>query len=258
MWLARFSGHADALQHQRVDLLVEHRRAGRRRAPRPARHARSAGTAAPGCRARLVRNVAVEYRLLATNATATQDDYGACAAGRGIQPPRRSPVRRAEPDRGQQREHDDEIGQVAQCLRQFERGEPRRAHQVDRHLAGHRVADGHQPHRADALACGSTTPPRTAASATQPSTITVSGGVAHGDAGAQRCQSHGPPTRPGTMPWVTERLNRSHVIARSKLQRFWSTTTRYTHDPRRGQRQRRRPTAEFRGATPSSARTDRP
>ena len=40
----------------------------------------------------------------------------------------------------------------------------------------------------------------TAASASQPSTMTVTGGVAHGEAGAQRCQSHGPPTSPGTMP----------------------------------------------------------
>ena len=37
--------------------------------------------------------------------------------------------------------------------------------------------------------------------------------------GAHRCHCHGPPTRPGTTPCVTERRNRSHVIARSELQR---------------------------------------
>ena len=68
----------------------------------------------------------------------------------------------------------------------------------------------------------------TAASTSQPSTITVVPGVAHGEAGAQRCHSHGPPARPGTIAWVTERRNRSHVMTGSSVQRFWSTTARYT------------------------------
>ena len=37
-------------------------------------------------------------------------------------------------------------------------------------------------------------------SASQPRTIAATGGTAHGDAGAQRCHTHGPPTRPGTIP----------------------------------------------------------
>ena len=49
--------------------------------------------------------------------------------------------------------------------------------------------------------------------------ITTKGGVAHGEAGAQRCQSHGPPARPGTIPCVTDRRNRSQVMPRSKLHR---------------------------------------
>ncbi|CKR82169.1 Uncharacterised protein [Mycobacterium tuberculosis] len=59
----------------------------------------------------------------------------------------------------------------------------------------------------------------TAINTSQPSTITTAGGVAHGDAGAQRAQSHGPPASAGTMPWVTERHSRSHVIDRSELHR---------------------------------------
>ncbi len=58
--------------------------------------------------------------------------------------------------------------------------------------------------------------------------MTLAGGVAHGDAGAQRCHAHGPPTRPGTMPCVNDRPSSSPVIATSKLHRFWSTTIRYT------------------------------
>ena len=57
----------------------------------------------------------------------------------------------AEADGGEEGEDDDEVGQVAQGLRQFQSGEPRRAHEVDRDLAGDRVADGNEPQHADAL-----------------------------------------------------------------------------------------------------------
>ena len=71
MWLARFSGAGHPLQHQRVDLLIEQRRIRGRVRGGQRRAGRSADTAERGCRARLVRNVAVEYRLLATNSTAS-------------------------------------------------------------------------------------------------------------------------------------------------------------------------------------------
>ena len=142
------------------------------RAPRQDRPGHSADRAGPGCRARLVRNVAVEYRLLATNNAAQTRSYDRSRAA--TRPASRAPSRFGahEPDRGQQRQHDDEVGQVAQRLRQFERGEPRRPHQIDRHLAGHRVADGRQPHQADALLAHAATRATTAASTSQPSTIT--------------------------------------------------------------------------------------
>src|ERR1700761_9810828 len=70
--------------------------------------------------------------------------------------------------------------------------------------------------------------PISVASTSQPRTLAVIGGVAHGEAGAQRAQRHGPPANPGTIPWVTERRSRSQVISRSELQRCWLTTTRYT------------------------------
>ena len=61
-----------------------------------------------------------------------------------------------------------------------------------------------------------------------PSQITKVEGSAHGELGTQRSQCHGPPTNPGSTPCVNERWSSDHVIDRSVLQRFWSTTTRYS------------------------------
>ena len=58
-----------------------------------------------------------------------------------------------------------------------------------------------------------------ATSVSQPNTMTGHCGRAHGDDGAQRSQSHGPPTSVGTIPCVTDRTNRSNVIDRSSVQR---------------------------------------
>ena len=78
------------------------------------------------------------------------DDYGG-ACGGGVEPSGSFAVGCAEADGREEGEDDDEVGEVAQGLRQFQRGELRRAHQVDRDLAGDRVADGDDPQQADAL-----------------------------------------------------------------------------------------------------------
>ena len=240
MWLARFSGHATrcnirgSTSWSSMGALVD------RRSPGPV----LAWAFSRYCRVGLSRQmrmkVAVEYTLLTTKSTAHETDDAVRAARRRASRDR-ARFGRAEPDGGQQREHDDEVGQVAQRLRQLERGEPRRPHQVDRHLTGHRIPDAPPATPRRCVPCAPGTPTTTAASTAQPRTITAKGGVAHGDAGAQRCQSHGPPTRPGTIPWVTDRPQQIPRHAQVEAPPLLVDDDEVDADPRRRQRQRRHP-----------------
>jgi len=90
----------------------------------------------------------------------------------------------------------------------------------DRSHLTSRGVTGCVTHTRPTCCCGSATPsaPRSAPASPAPSPVAAAWPTRRG---RPTVPVPGPAASPGTMPWVIERDNRSHVIARSKLHRRW-------------------------------------